>query len=295
MLSVALTACSLNMGTDSGTQTQNNTGTTEANPIAKVSPTSIEKNTIATVNYTLRKDSQDGPIVETTVENVARTAGLYKEGMNYQPFEVMIGVNSVIPGFENGLIGMKKGEKKVIEVPPELGYGTGPTLQTIPRSNIAPVFTVTEDKSLFGDTVSQEIPKNQLREDMRNVTVGQVLTGSDSMSARVTAITETSVTLEFENVNNPFRGKQLNPWVTVENDKAKYKILKTAGTGVTVEITNKMSPFYNKKFAIGESFTPNQWGRTVIQEITDNEVVLAVEHPFMNKTLFFEVEVIDIK
>jgi FKBP-type peptidyl-prolyl cis-trans isomerase len=44
--------------------------------------------------------------------------------MTFQPFEVIIGTNGVIPGFEKGLLGMKKGEKKTIMVPPELGYGT---------------------------------------------------------------------------------------------------------------------------------------------------------------------------
>lgn len=290
-----LSACSMNLGTDS---TGSGTALTASGTdnIAKVSPTTIEKNTIATVNYTLRKDTQDGPIVETTVESVARTAGLYKEGMTYQPFEVMIGVNSVIPGFENGLLGMKKGEKKTIEVPPEIGYGTGPILRPAePKSNLAPVFTVTEDVALFGDTITQEIPKDKLREDMRNVVVGQVLTGSDSMTAKVTAVSDTSVTLAFDNVNNPFRGKKLAPGVSVDDEKATYKVTKLVGTGVTIEISNKMSPFYGKKFAVGESFVPAQGGRIIIKEITDDEVITEYEHPFMNVKLFFEVEVIDIK
>jgi FKBP-type peptidyl-prolyl cis-trans isomerase 2 len=43
-----------------------------------------------------------------------------KTESEYTPFSVMLGSNQVIPGFENGIMGMKKGEKKTIEVPPEL-------------------------------------------------------------------------------------------------------------------------------------------------------------------------------
>jgi FKBP-type peptidyl-prolyl cis-trans isomerase 2 len=87
----------------------------------------------------------------------------------YSPFSVMIGGNQVIPGFENGLKGLKVREKKVIEVPPELG--TGPVMTTIPKYNIAPVFTMTQDKALFADTITETVPRTELPEDMKSAVV----------------------------------------------------------------------------------------------------------------------------
>jgi FKBP-type peptidyl-prolyl cis-trans isomerase 2 len=292
-LAVLLSACSMNVGT-----TPTNTGSVSETPktdtIAQVSPTTVGQNTMVTLNYTLRKDAKDGQIVETTLENVAKENTLYKEGMKYQPFQVMIGSNSVIPGFEQGLIGMKKGEKKVIEVPPELGYGTGARIETIPKSGIAPVFSITQDKKFFQDSVTQTIPKENLKDEMKKATVGQVFTGSENVTAKVTEVTESGITLEIDNIKNPFYKKKLAVGTSVDLPDSTYKITKIAGTGVTLEITNKQSPFYNKKFAVGESLESAQ-GKVIIQEINEDTIVIAQEHPFMGKTLFFDVEVTDIQ
>lgn len=40
-----------------------------------------------------------------------------------EPLEFTIGGGSVIPGFENGIIGMEIGSKKVVTIPPEEAYG----------------------------------------------------------------------------------------------------------------------------------------------------------------------------
>jgi FKBP-type peptidyl-prolyl cis-trans isomerase len=40
-----------------------------------------------------------------------------------QPFEFTLGAGMVIKGWDEGLVGMKIGEKKTLTVPPEKGYG----------------------------------------------------------------------------------------------------------------------------------------------------------------------------
>ena len=40
-----------------------------------------------------------------------------------QPFSFVLGQGHVIKGWEQGLVGMKVGEKRVLTIPPELGYG----------------------------------------------------------------------------------------------------------------------------------------------------------------------------
>ena len=41
-----------------------------------------------------------------------------------QPFQFTLGKNSVIQGWELGVLGMKKGEKRKLTIPPELAYGS---------------------------------------------------------------------------------------------------------------------------------------------------------------------------
>jgi FKBP-type peptidyl-prolyl cis-trans isomerase len=43
-----------------------------------------------------------------------------------RPLVMKLGEGRLIPGFEQGIIGMKRGEVKAITVPPELGYGLDP-------------------------------------------------------------------------------------------------------------------------------------------------------------------------
>lgn len=40
-----------------------------------------------------------------------------------QPLEVPVGQGAVIPGWDEGLVGMKQGGRRLIVVPPNLGYG----------------------------------------------------------------------------------------------------------------------------------------------------------------------------
>ena len=40
-----------------------------------------------------------------------------------QPFPVQLGSNSVIQGWEKGLIGIREGGRRKLTIPPELGYG----------------------------------------------------------------------------------------------------------------------------------------------------------------------------
>ena len=191
---------------------------------------------------------------------------------------------------------MKKGEKKVIEVPPELGYGTGPTIQTVSKFQIAPVFTTIQDKKYFEPTIEQTIERKNLNENMKSTKVGETLTGANGATAKVIKADETSVTISIKNSENPFFGKKLVIGITADakDGSANFKVLKITGTGVTLQITNKQSPFYNKDFSVGASLVTPQ-GKVTIKEIQDDSVVIAQEHPLMGKTLFFDVEILEIQ
>ncbi len=60
-----------------------------------------------TVNYTGKL--QDGTVFDTSVGKT--------------PFELVLGAGQVIPGWEQGLQGMKVGGKRILTIPPSLAYG----------------------------------------------------------------------------------------------------------------------------------------------------------------------------
>lgn len=64
-----------------------------------------------------------GIIFDTTHLEVAKEEGLFKENDRYVPALVVVGWNWLLAAVEEELVGMKVGESKTIEVPPEKGAG----------------------------------------------------------------------------------------------------------------------------------------------------------------------------
>ena len=67
----------------------------------------------------------DSSIVGWQLENVTNETTF--ENKTSAPFSFTVGERQVIPGFEEGALGMNITQEKVIEVPPEKGYGTDPS------------------------------------------------------------------------------------------------------------------------------------------------------------------------
>jgi peptidylprolyl isomerase len=63
-----------------------------------------------------------------------------------QPFPFQLGAGMVIPGWDQGMVGMREGGRRLLILPPDLGYGAGGT----PDGTIAPnetlVFAVDLEK-----------------------------------------------------------------------------------------------------------------------------------------------------
>jgi FKBP-type peptidyl-prolyl cis-trans isomerase len=49
-----------------------------------------------------------------------------------KPMEVTLGAGGVIPGFDQGLVGMKVGGKRTVTIPPDLAYGSSGQGDKIP-------------------------------------------------------------------------------------------------------------------------------------------------------------------
>ena len=49
----------------------------------------------------------------------------FDESYSGEPFQAPIGVGSLIPGWDQGLVGVPVGSRVVMSIPPDLGYGEG--------------------------------------------------------------------------------------------------------------------------------------------------------------------------
>ena len=131
--------------------------------------TQIEKNKVVSIHYT--GTLEDGTVFDSS------------EGR--EPLEFIFGIGQIIPGLEEGLEGLKVGDKKKVEnITPDKAYG--PKL----------------------DEAMQEVPKSQLPEDL-DVQVGMQLAAQGPQGpipVVIAEVKEESVVVDF---NHPLAGKTL--------------------------------------------------------------------------------------
>jgi peptidylprolyl isomerase len=155
---IALAACGSNKtadipdGSETGTTatatatTETTTAPTFAKPTAEVTKIADAVGEDTTKKPTITKPSGDPPKKLTVVDVVEGKGAAAKEGdtltVDYagnswstgkefdaswnsgQPFPVTLGQGQVIPGWEQGLQGMKQGGRRLLVIPPDLGYGS---------------------------------------------------------------------------------------------------------------------------------------------------------------------------
>jgi FKBP-type peptidyl-prolyl cis-trans isomerase len=106
----------------------------EKNIQMKGSGVEAKKGDIVIVHYTGRL--QNGAIFDSSLKR-------------NQPFPVKLGANEVIPGWEEGLIGVSKGEKLLLTIPPEKAYGEAGYPGVIPPHSTL-IFEIEVIDILFG-------------------------------------------------------------------------------------------------------------------------------------------------
>lgn len=103
-----------------------------------------------------------------------------------EPLEFTIGQNMVIPGFENGVVGMETGESKKVAIPAEDAYGPYNTelVAVVPRSQVPPeleislgmVLQVRSTEGGIARALVRDISETDVTLDLNHPLAGQDLT-----------------------------------------------------------------------------------------------------------------------
>lgn len=77
-----------------------------------------------------------GALFDTSYPEIAKANNMFNEERPYEPLPVSVGLGQVIPGWDEGLMLLKKGSKAKLIIPSPLGYGEGGAGEMIPANSI---------------------------------------------------------------------------------------------------------------------------------------------------------------
>ena len=77
----------------------------------------------------------DGKVFDTSVKEVAESAGMYDPRRPYEPLEYIVGEMGLIKGWEQGVMGQAEGTKLQVVFPSDLGYGAQGVPGLIPANS----------------------------------------------------------------------------------------------------------------------------------------------------------------
>lgn len=103
-----------------------------------------------------------------------------------QPLEFEAGTGLVIPGFDNAILGMEKGEEKDVKIKPEEGYGE-------------------RREELVKDVPKDKLPKEV--EPKEGMMLVMATPDGHKIPTKIVKIGDTTITLDM---NHPLAGKTLN-------------------------------------------------------------------------------------
>ncbi|CAG5082125.1 FKBP-type peptidyl-prolyl cis-trans isomerase [Parvicella tangerina] len=101
-----------------------------------------------------------------------------------EPLEFTIGAGQIIPGFENGILGMKVEESKTLDIPANEAYGERKEdlVQEVPKTQLPPEITPEVGMQLMSQTPNgQQIPLvvTEVKDSSITVDANHPLAGKD--------------------------------------------------------------------------------------------------------------------
>ena len=251
----------------------------------------------------------DGTVFDTSDPEVALSTGLYQEGRTYEPLTVMMGAHNVIKGFEDGLLGMKEGDRKTLTIAPENGYGPiDPVkIEVIPQTIDIPL-TQTFDREInipsiqfnmsfgtdykVGDTIP--IPDSPVNMTMLEIgdtvrlsydlEVGDIIEGGETLwSDEVIEVNSSNIVVRHNVESGDVVQFKDTPWNST--------ILEVGENNMTLQ--HNPIPDTTISTTVQTMFGPQQVPIQV--HFNETHITMDRNHHLAGKTLTFEVEVVSIE
>ena len=245
---------------------------------------------------------EDGTVYDTTYEDMAKENRIYNPDRLYGPINFTVGSGMMIEGFDEGVVGMRKGETKTLTIPPEKAYGPVneslvehlPIVEEMPYKHSFPRWMTTslsEFEQWFG----------------KNHTVGESLfVPSAGYNISLLSMNATHVTVSYElKEGDVFRSSKGNWNQTVlEVDEENITVAPDFTEGDTIQIykyfwNSTVTNITDDVVTIAHNPIPDIeftdiFGHTTKIHFSNTEIIKDHNHPLAGKTLIFELTVEEI-
>ncbi len=264
----------------------------------------VKKGDTISVNYT--GSLEDGTVFDTSIESVAKEYDIIKPV--YIPLKFKVGDPGMIEGLNEGVVGMKVGDKKTIIIPPQKGYGQV-------KSELINVYNIIENVSAKNITLPRifDISLEQFEG-----TYGTGHNKSDTVLYRGTNINLTilnissRVSLSYDLKEGFQIYTQNSPWnltvvnvnetnITIKPTVKKNDIIqfpldqfqKMPWNSTVIGITNENITLRHN--AIPETKIQTMYGDMMTVRFNDTSFTIDQNHELAGKTLIFNVTLVSIE
>jgi FKBP-type peptidyl-prolyl cis-trans isomerase 2 len=264
--------------------------------LAGCAPLVAQRGDTVLVNYV--GTFENGSVFDTNIAAVAQRIGTYSFSTSYAPLNITLGNGDVIPGFEQALYGMRKGESKHVIVTPDQGYGNysiGKTAE-IPLDNEVDR-VVTAERTVI-------VPTNVLRQEHPDAQEGQSFQNGGT-NYTIMSIGPANTTLFLEAAPGDLLRVGGTSWnSTVLNVTAREVIVRqdpVNGTTITtalgpVQVTVEPTKLSLHLFlGVGDSWQAGPLNGYRVTMLNATYATVDANHPLAGKTLIFNLTVVDVQ
>jgi FKBP-type peptidyl-prolyl cis-trans isomerase 2 len=236
---------------------------------------------------------EDGKVFDTSLEKVAQENGLFDPQREYIPLQFTVGKMKVIKGMDDGVIGMKVGDSRTLNIPPENAYGminpdliqVYPIIQVIPTEfPLIVEVPIEKFEGTFGtehkkgDVVT--IPNSKINMTIVNMTSNVSLSYDFKVGEQIPSNApwnETVVKIEDENFSVAYSVKK--------DDIIQFENVPWTTTVINVNDQN-MTLRHN---AVPDTEIQTMFGTPIKVHFNETSIIMDHNHKLAGKTLIFNI------
>jgi FKBP-type peptidyl-prolyl cis-trans isomerase 2 len=260
------------------------------------------KNSVITGTYVLVDYVgylDDGTVIDTSLEEEAKKAGMFTPLSVYRPMQFQVGSQEVIKGIESAVVGMVVGEEKEIELQPEYAFGEYDNSKIISLPRIRQF-----DRTLVLDRLVLVSLNNYTALFSGSPVLNQIV-DSNEVPWKLKIIKITSDTVFLEHLLQ--EGQRLilpqTEWESVveeiteshifikQNPQLRQKIKTLIGEEEVIAVNGKIiiksnpdiGKLINTAFGVGK-----------ISDVNETSIILDFNHPYAGKKIKFRLTLVNL-